>query len=44
VSGPGSIVEGGTLAEWFDVIVHTQTVNPATASSPVSTRGLGPLR
>ena len=29
VSGPGSVVEGGTLAEWFDVVVHTQQVHPA---------------
>ena len=29
-SGPGSIVDGGTLAQWFDILVHTQTVHPAT--------------
>lgn len=29
-AGPGSIIEGGTLAEWFDVLIHTRTVHPAT--------------
>jgi erythromycin esterase len=28
-SGPGSILDGGTPAGWFDVIMHTQTVHPA---------------
>jgi erythromycin esterase-like protein len=28
-AGPGSIVDGDTLAQWFDVLVHTQTVGPA---------------
>ena len=29
-AGSGSVIEGGTLAEWFDVLVHTRTVHPAT--------------
>ncbi len=29
-AGPASVIDGGTLAEWFDVLVHTQTVHPAT--------------
>lgn len=29
-AGPASAIEGGTLAEWFDVLVHTRTVHPAT--------------
>ena len=28
-SGPGGFMTGGTLAQWFDVIVHRQEVNPA---------------
>jgi hypothetical protein len=28
--GPASVIEGGTLAEWFEVLVHTRTVHPAT--------------
>jgi hypothetical protein len=30
-AGPDSTISGGTLAEWFDVIVHTQTVSPLDA-------------
>jgi hypothetical protein len=33
-AGSGAIIDGGTLAEWFDVIVHTQTVSAATVGSP----------
>ena len=29
-AGPASVIDGGTLAEWFDVLVHTRTVHPAT--------------
>jgi erythromycin esterase len=29
-AGSASVIEGGTLAGWFDVLVHTQTVHPAT--------------
>ena len=29
-AGPASVMEGGTLFEWFDVLVHTRTVHPAT--------------
>lgn len=28
--GTGSTASGGALAEWFDVLVHTQVVSPAT--------------
>jgi erythromycin esterase len=28
-SGPGSYVDGGTAAQWFDVIVHEQRAAPA---------------
>ncbi len=28
-NGPGSTTDGGTAAQWFDVIVHTQQVAPA---------------
>jgi len=28
-SGPGGFMTGGTLAQWFDVIVHRQEVHPA---------------
>jgi erythromycin esterase-like protein len=27
--GPGSVLYGGTAAEWFDVIVHVQVLTPA---------------
>jgi erythromycin esterase-like protein len=27
--GPASFVEGGTLAEWFDIVIHRQQVSPA---------------
>jgi erythromycin esterase-like protein len=27
--GPGSFMDGGTLAQWFDVIVHRRQVTPA---------------
>ncbi|MGC4954295.1 erythromycin esterase family protein [Actinomadura citrea] len=30
-TGPGSYMTGGTLRQWFDVIVHRQEVTPATA-------------
>jgi erythromycin esterase-like protein len=29
-AGPASVIDGGTLAEWFDVLVDTRTVHPAT--------------
>ncbi len=34
--GPDSYLDGGSLAQWFDVIVHRQQVTPArpTASTP----------
>jgi erythromycin esterase-like protein len=28
-AGAGSVIDGGTAARWFDVIVHTQEVRPA---------------
>jgi erythromycin esterase len=31
--GPGSTTQGGSAAEWFDVIVHGQEVTPATAAT-----------
>ena len=27
--GPGSVMAGGTLAQWFDVIIHRQELTPA---------------
>ncbi|MES9535798.1 erythromycin esterase family protein [Actinomadura sp. NPDC000600] len=33
-TGPGSYMDGGTLRQWFDVIVHRQEVTPAT---PITT-------
>jgi hypothetical protein len=39
---PASVIEGGTLAERFDVLVDTQTVHPATfswAASGADVRG-----
>lgn len=27
--GPGSVTTGGTLSEWFDLLVHRQAVSPA---------------
>jgi erythromycin esterase len=27
--GPGSYMAGGTLAQWFDVIIHRQKLTPA---------------
>ena len=27
--GPGSYLAGGTLAQWFDVIIHRQELTPA---------------
>ena len=30
-AGPDSYIDGGSLEEWFDVIVHRQTVSPAHA-------------
>ena len=30
-AGPDSFIDGGSLAQWFDVIVHRQTVSPAHA-------------
>ena len=29
-AGSASVIEGGTLAQWFDVLVHTRTTHPAT--------------
>jgi erythromycin esterase len=31
--GPGSTTQGGSAAEWFDVIVHSQEVTPATPAT-----------
>lgn len=31
--GPGSTAEGGSAAQWFDVVVHTRQVTPAAAPS-----------
>jgi erythromycin esterase len=31
-AGPGAIVDGGSLSEWFDLLVHTQVVHPAGAT------------
>lgn len=28
-SGPDGYITGGTLSEWFDVIIHRQHVNPS---------------
>ena len=28
-AGPDSYIDGGSVAQWFDVIVHRQTVSPA---------------
>jgi Erythromycin esterase len=28
-SGPGGYMTGGSLAQWFDLIVHRQTVSPS---------------
>ncbi len=28
--GPAGYIDGGSLAEWFDVLVHTQDVHPAS--------------
>jgi erythromycin esterase len=30
-AGPASSIDGGSLAQWFDVIVHRQSVSPARA-------------
>ena len=32
-AGPDSTMSGGTLAQWFDLIVHTQQVTPLDAAS-----------
>ena len=32
--GPGSYMAGGSLAQWFDVIVHRQELTPATGLTP----------
>jgi erythromycin esterase len=32
--GPGSYMDGGSLAEWFDVIVHRQEVTPVLPVGP----------
>jgi erythromycin esterase len=32
-SGPGAQMSGGTLAQWFDVLVHRQVVGPARNST-----------
>jgi erythromycin esterase len=31
-AGPGAIVDGGSLSQWFDLLVHTQVVHPAGAT------------
>lgn len=28
-AGPGSFIDGGSVAQWFDLIIHRQTVTPA---------------
>ena len=28
-AGPGSVIDGGTAARWFDLIVHVQEIHPA---------------
>jgi erythromycin esterase-like protein len=33
-AGPDSTISGGTLAQWFDLIVHTQAVTPLDAATP----------
>jgi hypothetical protein len=33
-AGPGSHMTGGTLAQWFDVIVHRQVITPTRPVSP----------
>lgn len=30
-AGPGATISGGTLGQWFDVLVHTQRVTPLNA-------------
>jgi erythromycin esterase-like protein len=32
IQGPGSIMTGGSLAQWFDLIVHRQQVTPAQSA------------
>lgn len=27
--GPGAYIDGGTLSQWFDIIIHRQEVTPA---------------
>ncbi len=33
-AGPGSVIDGGRAARWFDVIVHVQEVHPAREVCP----------
>lgn len=35
-AGPASYIDGGSLAQWFDVIVHRQEVTPATPTGAAS--------
>jgi erythromycin esterase len=32
--GPGSFMAGGTLAQWFDLVVHVQDLTPASGLTP----------
>jgi hypothetical protein len=34
--GPDSYMDGGTLAQWFDIIVHRQELSPCSPCRPLS--------